>query len=64
MTMEKKRFEELKLKGREVKCPTCGRFFPLVLKDTVGGGYGVIGLKCPRRGCRATFAIEGGKVKC
>ena len=64
MTMEEKRFEELRLQGKEIKCPYCSREFPLMLIDTVGGGYGVIGVKCPDRRCGAAFAIEGGKAKC
>lgn len=64
MTMEKKRFEELRLQGKAIKCPHCGREFPLLLEDTVGGGFGVIGVKCPDYRCGATFAIDGGKTKC
>ena len=61
--MENERFEELNLQGRAVKCPTCGYELPLTSEDTVGGGYGVVGIKCSDSKCEAVFAIEVGKKK-
>ena len=55
--MDNKRFDELKLQGRAVECPRCDRNFPLTIGDTVGGGWGVVGVKCPF--CEARFGIEG-----
>ena len=53
--MDKERFDELKLQGKEVKCPACGETFNLSHTLTTGGGYGVVGVKCPR--CAMRFAI-------
>jgi len=59
--MEKKRFDELGLQGREVECPACEYEFDLSFFDTVGGGYGVVGVKCPH--CGMLFGIDGGATK-
>ena len=56
--MEKERFDELKLQGREIKCPACEEIFHLSHTLTTGGGWGVVGARCPR--CAVTFAIEAG----
>lgn len=56
--MEKERFDELKLQGRETECPTCKEIFNLSHTLTTGGGWGVVGVKCPRCGVR--FAIDAG----
>lgn len=56
--MESKRFDELKLQGRDIKCPKCDRNFPLMIGDTIGGGWGVVGVKCPH--CGTQFGIDGG----
>lgn len=58
MSMSEKRFDELKLEDSETECPYCKLVFSLQLKDTTGGGYGVIGVKC--RTCKKNFAIDGG----
>ena len=58
MTMEKNRFDELKLNGLEIECPHCKLISPLKYENTTGGGYGVIGIKCAV--CWQIFAIDGG----
>lgn len=63
MQMESKRFDELRLQGRAMICPICGREFPLTIEDTTGGGYGAVGIKCPNHKCGATFAIDAGSEK-
>jgi len=59
MPMEKSRFDELDLEGREVECPRCHESFNLTIENTVGGGYGVVGLDCPL--CGKRFQIEAGE---
>lgn len=56
--MEKERFDELKLQGRDIKCPECEEEFHLSHTLTTGGGWGVVGVKCPR--CGAQFSIVAG----
>lgn len=56
--MDSKRFDELRLQGRDTTCPYCDNHFALVIGDTTGGGYGVVGIKCPH--CAKTFVIEVG----
>jgi len=58
MTMDKNRFDELKLEDLEVKCSYCKETFLLKLENTIGGGYGVIGIRCIV--CKRTFSISGG----
>lgn len=59
--MERERFDELRLQGKRVECPRCEGNFDLSISDTVGGGYGVVGVKCPH--CEMRFGIEGGATK-
>lgn len=59
--MDGKRFDELKLQGRDIICRGCNIHFPLTIKDTTGGGYGVVGVICPH--CGRIFAIEAGAEK-
>lgn len=56
--MDSKRFDELGLQGRAITCRFCGKHFALMIVDTIGGGYGVVGIKCPH--CDGVFAIEAG----
>jgi len=56
--MEKARFDELKLQGRETECPKCEEKFHLSHTPTTGGGWGVVGVKCPC--CGAQFSIKAG----
>ena len=58
MVMDKNRFDELKLGDSEVECSYCKETFPLKLEDTIGGGYGVIGIKCTA--CKRVFSVSGG----
>ena len=59
--MESKRFDELKLQGRDITCRFCDIHFALTIGDTTGGGYGVVGIKCPH--CDGIFAIDAGGTK-
>jgi len=59
--MDSKRFDELKLQGRDITCSYCGIHFPLNIGDTTGGGYGVVDIKCPH--CDKIFAIDAGGTK-
>ena len=59
--MDSKRFDELKLQGRDITCSYCDTHFPLTIKDTTGGGYGVVGVICSH--CGRTFAIKAGAEK-
>ena len=59
--MERKRYDELGLQGKKVTCPKCDERFTLFHILTTGGGWGVIGVKCPR--CRKQFAIKGGATE-
>ena len=59
--MGSKRFDELRLQGRDITCSYCNIHFPLNIEDTTGGGYGVVGIKCPH--CDGTFAIVAGGMK-
>lgn len=58
MPMSEKRFDELKLEDLEVRCLHCTETFALKWKNTVGGGYGSIGIKCAV--CEKIFSIDGG----
>jgi len=54
--MDLSRFEELKIQGKKTTCPKCKEEFIITHDKTTGGGYGMIGLKCPR--CTNKFGIE------
>jgi len=56
--METRRFDELKLQERDITCSYCAMHFALTIEDTTGGGYGVVGIKCPH--CDKIFAIDVG----
>jgi len=58
MTMNKDRFDELKLNGLEIECPHCKIVSPLKWENTIGGGYGSIGIRCDV--CERIFSIDGG----
>ena len=56
--MSLERFEELELAGKDIVCPLCQEKFSLTLEMTVGGGYGVVGIKCSY--CKRQFGISAG----
>lgn len=60
MPIEKDRYDELNIDGKVVTCPECDESFPIQHHLTTGGGFGMIGLKCP--GCWKNFGIVQEKL--
>lgn len=59
--MTKERFDELRLQDETIICEFCKDDFNLRIEDTIGGGYGVVGIKCPL--CKRRFGLTRGGAK-